>query len=252
MKAILRTSLLCCLATASLLAQGSLSVINGARFELRYPVSPGSYAQAYGVYPGVQTEFAQTVPLPPQLGGVQVLVAGTAAPLVAVTSEAVSFQVPRNTPIGRAEVSVRKDGTVLATGSADVVPVSPGVFFVLTDPLAQGGVLNDISLYAVKETPAQRGKAIQIFGTGQGPVDIDVPDGAAPPSGTLANARGATKVYISVDEAEVTFSGLSPQFPGLWQINATVPNKTYVSGQVPLVVTIDGVPSNQTSFWVAE
>jgi uncharacterized protein (TIGR03437 family) len=58
-------------------------------------------------------------------------------------------------------------------------------------------------------------------------------------------------VFISVDEAEVTFSGLSPQFPGLWQVNAAVPDRPYISGQVPVVVTIDGVPSNQVSFWVA-
>jgi uncharacterized protein (TIGR03437 family) len=59
-------------------------------------------------------------------------------------------------------------------------------------------------------------------------------------------------VFVSVDEAVVQFSGMSPQFPGIWQINAIVPNREYISGQVPLAVMIDGVPSNQVSFWVAE
>ncbi len=232
-------------------AQGALSVINGARFEVRYPVSPGAYAQAYGTFTGVAAATAPGVPLPNTLGGVQVLVNNVAAPLYAVGPNAVSFLVPRGTETGRRAVRVVRGAETLAEGTVDVVPVSPGVFFVVGDQLAQGGVLNQASQYAVQNAPAQRGQVIQIFATGQGALDAEVADGAVPPAGTLARARGVTKVYISVDEANVQFSGLSPQFPGLWQINAIVPDKAYISGQVPLVVTIDGVPSNQVSFWVA-
>jgi uncharacterized protein (TIGR03437 family) len=38
----------------------------------------------------------------------------------------------------------------------------------------------------------------------------------------------------------------------LWQINATLPDQAFLAGRVALVVTIDGVPSNQVSFWVAQ
>jgi len=246
-----KTSLLLSLATASLLAQGSLEVVNGARFELKYPVSPGTYAQAYGLYPGVTARFAQAVPLPKELDGVQVLVNGVAAPLYAVGPDVMSFVVPNDVSEGRAFVRVTRAGVDLATGTMNVLPVSPGLFFVLGDPLAQGGVLNHDNQYAIEATPAQRGRAIQIFGTGQGPVDVSIPDGDVPPAGTLARATGVTRVFVSVDEAEVLFSGLSPQFPGLWQINAIVPDKPYITWQVPLIVTIDGVPTNQVSFWVA-
>jgi uncharacterized protein (TIGR03437 family) len=178
------------------------------------------------------------------------LVNDVAAPLYAVSPDAVSFVVPRNTASGRAAIRVARGAETLAAGTADVVPVSPGIFFVVGDPVAQGGILNQESVYAIQSAPARRGQVIQIFATGQGAVDADVADGAVP-SG-LARARGVTKVFISVDEAAVSFSGLSPQFPGLWQINATVPNRAYISGRVPVVVTIDGVPSNQVSFWVAQ
>lgn len=251
MKKALSISLLVCL-TAAILSAQSLSVINGARFEVRYPVSPGTYAQAYGTYTGVTTQSASAVPLPTTLDGVQVLVNDVAVPLYAVGPTVMSFVVPKGTQTGRANVRVTRTGGNLATVTMDVVPVSPGIFFVLGDPLAQGGILNQASQYAIQGAPAQRGAAIQIFATGQGPVSVDVADGAVPPSGTLARATGETKVFISVDEAVVTFSGLSPQFPGLWQINATVPNKPYIAGQVPVTVTIDGVPTNQVSFWVAQ
>ncbi len=250
MKEALKTCLFVCLAAATLPAQ-TLSVINGARFEVSYPVSPGTYAQAYATYAGVTATNAPGVPLPLTLDGVQVLVNDTAAPLYAVGPTVMSFVVPKGTQPGRANIRVTRGGSDLATGTANVVPVSPGIFFVLGDPLAQGGILNQASQYAIQGAPAQRGSTIQIFATGQGPVNVDVPDGGVPPTGTLALATGTTKVYISVDDATVSFSGLSPQFPGLWQINAVVPDKPYISGQVPVVVTIDGVPTNQVSFWVA-
>jgi uncharacterized protein (TIGR03437 family) len=251
MKDALKTLLLCGLFSVVLPAQ-SISVINGARFEVKYPVSPGSYAQAYGTFSGVATTAASTVPLPTTLDGVQVFVNNVAAPIYAVSSASVSFVVPYATQAGRAPVRIVRNGAELATGSADVVPVSPGIFFVLGDALAQGGILNQSSQYAIQNAPATRGSTIQIFATGQGALDTTVADGAVPASGTLARALGTTKVFISVDEAQVTFSGLSPQFPGLWQINAVIPNKAYIAGQVPVVVTINGVPSNQVSFWVAQ
>ncbi|MDX2149256.1 MAG: hypothetical protein SFV54_00865 [Bryobacteraceae bacterium] len=255
MRVASKASLLVCLATAALSAQ-SISVINGARFEVRYPVSPGAYAQAYGTFAGLpapaNTVYATTIPLPTTLEGVQVLVNDVAAPLWAVNSESVSFVVPRATANGRVNVRITRGGANIGTGTADVVTVSPGIFFVLGDELAQGGVRNEAFEASVQATPARRGEVIAIFGTGQGPVDTNVPDGANPPTGTLVRATGTTRVYISVDEAEVTFSGLSPVFPGLWQVNARVPNKPYIAGRVPLVVSINGVPSNQVSFWVAQ
>jgi uncharacterized protein (TIGR03437 family) len=245
-------SLLCLLtllACNQVIAQPPLTVVNGARFEVSYPVSPGAYAQAYGTYSGVAAATSDTVPLPTELGGVRLLVNDMAAPLYAVGPNAVSFVVPKGTQTGRATVRVLRGSEVLGSGHADVVPVAPGIFFVLGDPLAQGGILNQANDYAIQGTPARRGQVIQIFATGQGPVNADVPDGGVPTS--LTHATAPTKVFISVDEAQVTFSGLSPQSPGVWQINAFVPDKSYISGQIPVTVTVDGVPSNQVSFWVA-
>lgn len=252
MKATFFAAALVCLAVGAADAQNRIVVVNGARFEQGFPLAPGTYAQAFGDFAGVSTATASTVPLPTELGGVSVLVGPTRAPLYAVTSQAVAFVVPFNTELGRVRIRVQRGGTDIGAGDANIFAVSPGIFFDGASPLRQGGVLNQAGQYAVEGAPARRGQVIQIFATGQGAVNPAVPDGAVPPAGTLANARGATKVFVSVEEAQVTFSGLSPQFPGLWQINAVVPDKPYISGQVPLVVTIDGLPSNQVSFRVAE
>lgn len=251
---LLKTILLTCFTAAALSAQSPLTVLNGARFEVQYPLAPGAYAQAYGLLEGVPTMLASSVPLPMELDGVRVLVNDVASPLLGIDRLVVSFLIPRATQPGRRTVKVVRGGATLGQGTVDIVAVSPGLFYVLTDPLAQGGVINEQNQFITPDTPARRGQAIQIFGTGQGSIDIggEVPDNGVPPEGKLASATRPTEVYISVEKAQVLFSGLSPQFPGLWQINAIVPDKPYVRGRVPLTVTIDGVPSNQVSFWVAE
>jgi uncharacterized protein (TIGR03437 family) len=58
------------------------------------------------------------------------------------------------------------------------------------------------------------------------------------------------EVRISVEEAVVQFAGAHPQFPGICQINAVVPDRAFITGQVPLYVKVGGVPSNLVSFWV--
>jgi uncharacterized protein (TIGR03437 family) len=39
----------------------------------------------------------------------------------------------------------------------------------------------------------------------------------------------------------VQFSGLSPQFPGVWQINVRIPKNTGPGAQVPLFIVMNNV-----------
>jgi len=230
----------------------SLFVYNGASYKLLFPVAPGSFAKISGNFAGVSPELAAALPLPRQLGGVQVLVNNAAAPLYAVRSDEITFQVPRNTPAQRVPLRVARGGVDLANDFLNVIESAPGIFYVLGDRLAQGGILNQSGAYAVREAPARRGEVIQIFGTGEGPLDILVEDGAAPAAGAIARSRNAAECFVSVDPAMVQFSGASPQFPGLWQVNLVVPDKPYIRGQVPIFCNVKGITTNVVSFWVAE
>jgi uncharacterized protein (TIGR03437 family) len=55
------------------------------------------------------------------------------------------------------------------------------------------------------------------------------------------------RVYFGADAVEVVFSGLSPAFPGLRQINVRVPESPNVSGQMPVFVAMGGGASNGVS-----
>jgi uncharacterized protein (TIGR03437 family) len=185
---------------------------------------------------------------------VQVLIgeSNTPAALYDVRSTVASFVVPAGIAAGPQRIRVVRAGADVAAGTMNVFPVSPGIFVNLADPLKQGGILNQSGTYALQGAPARRGEVIQIFATGQGAVSAQVPIGGVPPSGTLVTATGKTRAWVSIDEAEVLFSGLSPEFPGLWQVNIRVPDKPYITGQVPVFVSIDGVSSNVVSFWTAQ
>jgi uncharacterized protein (TIGR03437 family) len=110
--------------------------------------------------------------------------------------------------------------------------------------------------------PAARGTVVQLFGTGQGPVDPLVPSGQAAPSSPLVSSvatptsDGATcltvqpSVCVAIGSTfgEVIFSGLAPGFVGLWQINVRIPGGAITGDAVPIRAVIRGTPSNQTTL----
>ena len=64
------------------------------------------------------------------------------------------------------------------------------------------------------------------------------------------NTKSTPQVFIGGVEATVQFSGLAPDLAGVWQINAFVPDKPFVTGRVPVVVYMDGVDSNEVTIFV--
>ncbi|MCW5981866.1 MAG: hypothetical protein KIT09_27525 [Bryobacteraceae bacterium] len=263
MKQVLSCALLVCASLSSLPAQAPLAIVNGATFQSRFPLAPGSYAQIFGelsgAIPDADADLSQ-LPLPESLGGVQVRVEGVAARLYAVRAnvageqDVIAFLVPQNTQEGRRPVEVLLNGQTAGQGSIDVIASSPGIFFSRgADGLDLGGVLNQSNQFAVEATPARRGETVQIYLTGQGTnLTAAVEDGNVPPAGTLVRTTTDPEVHVSVDKAEVQFSGVHGLFPGLWQVNAVVPDRPYIRGPVYLRVAMNGVVSNQVVFWVAE
>jgi uncharacterized protein (TIGR03437 family) len=142
---------------------------------------------------------------------------------------------------------------MVGQGHIDVIDEAPGIFWSPSaDGLTRvGGVRRADNAFAVEASPASRGEAIVIALTGQGTdLDAAIADGQAPDG--LIRTNELPKVYISNFEAEVSFSGLMPLFPGVWQLNAVVPNEPGITGPVTLIVVYNDIPSNEVIFWVAE
>jgi uncharacterized protein (TIGR03437 family) len=94
---------------------------------------------------------------------------------------------------------------------------------------------------------------IQIFATGAGPLDSAIADGAPPPGEALPRTVNTPRAFVAAESAVVTYSGMSPEFPGLWQINVRLPDAPSIAKQVPVFVIGDkGVVSNGVTVWVEE
>ena len=97
--------------------------------------------------------------------------------------------------------------------------------------------------------PAKIGDAggLVILATGLGAVDQPIADGANS-ADQQRNALAAPTVLIGGVPAQVTFSGLSPQFVGINQINVTIPAGTPTGNAVSLQIQVNGTINSNTVF----
>jgi uncharacterized protein (TIGR03437 family) len=244
-KAIAPALLLC----AALQAQ-QIAIVNNASFRGDQPVAPGSWVAAFGAFTGVSTTTAASFPLPKSLAGVRVTVDGVDAPLYDVRATQITFLIPGAVAPGTRGVQIVTAGATL-TGSVRVIPAAPGLFTKDTQTPPRGATRNQDGVTENTSTaPARRGDVVSLYATGAGPLTRAVEDGAAPGATPLARTASLPLVFIGGVQADVQFSGMNPDAPGLWQINAVVPNLPFVAGRVPVRIFLDGVDSNEVTIFV--
>ena len=93
--------------------------------------------------------------------------------------------------------------------------------------------------------PAKRGQVIQLYANGLGPVSNQPASGSPALGNPLSQTPQTPIVMIGGQQAQVGFSGLAPGFPGLYQVNVTVPTNA-ATGNQPITITIGGVTSPAT------
>ncbi len=239
---------------AVLLFCGSLSaqvtIVNNASFRADQPVSAGSWAAAFGAFTGISTTTAPSFPLSKTLAGVRVTVDGVDAALYDVRSSQITFLIPYATVPGLRPVQITTSTGTLS-GFVRVITSAPGIFTKDTATPPKGAIRNqDGFTENTSSTPARRGDVVSIYGTGPGALTREVGDGVAPGATPLAFTRSTPQVFINGVETQVQFSGLNPDVPGLWQINAVVPSASFITGRVAVRVFVDGVDSNEVALFV--
>jgi uncharacterized protein (TIGR03437 family) len=252
-------------------AQGvGIAVVNAASFEKLFPVAPGSLVSGFAVDPTNQApqifagapagQNAPSIPLPVDIGGVQVLVNNVASPLLFVRAGSlganpvpgqVNFQIPGATPEGKNTVKVLVNGTEVASGFVNVFNPGPGLFFNSADPVFPG-IVQNFPGFALNGpgSPTTRGGVVIAYGTGQGPLDVPVADGNNP-GATPAKPTLAVKCFVGVEEVTPD-TAMQSEFVSLWQLNVPIPDKPSVSGRMPFFCTVGGISTNVVSIWVAE
>ena len=89
-------------------------------------------------------------------------------------------------------------------------------------------------------SPAKAGDVLVIYTVGLGPVTPAVKSGDPAPFAPLSVTSGTTSVSIGGQTAQVQFSGLTPAFSGLYQVNVVVPAGVTPGSQVPVTVSVNG------------
>ena len=239
------------------LCAGSLSaqvtIKSAASFRIEQPVSPGAWAIAEGNFAGVTPTVLETSPLPKEIAGVSVTVDGIAAAMNFAGPTQVNFVVPYGAATGTRPVQI-KTATATINATIRIIPAAPALFTKDTTatlpPKGATRLVNGSENTATN--PVQRGQYIVLYGSGPGPLSTNPADGAGAPGDPLIRTKSTPQVYIDGILTESNFSGLTPNFAGLWQINALVPDKPFVAGRVPVVVYMDGVDSNEVAIFVAQ
>ena len=97
---------------------------------------------------------------------------------------------------------------------------------------------------------AKRGRPVQIYANGLGPVDsVQATGEPAPSAEPLARTKTVPVVMIGASQAQVLFSGLAPSFVGLYQLNVIVPDNAPLGIQ-PISVSVNGVVSKASNIMV--
>lgn len=228
-------------------------ILNAASSAIGAPVAPGSIATVYGAFLVTSLSTASGAPLPVTLGGLSLQFGGSlAAPLFAVSSGQVNFQVPWEL-MGQSQtaMSAAINGQSSATQTLNLATYAPGIFSINAQGSGQGAILDSSYNLVNSSNPATAGVTIlQIYCTGLGPVSNQPASGAAASSTQLSQTTATPTVTIGGAQASVLFSGLAPGSVGEYQVDALVPAGSPKGGSVAVVISIGGATSNTVTISV--
>ena len=237
-------------------------IVNAATF-VSEAVAPGDAVSVFGLQFAAAGTAALNPGLPPlatTLGGAQVLVNGTPAPLYYVSPGQINFQVPYSLAPGSvATVQVMNGAaagnlrSMTIAANAPRVLVFEGSYGIAVNQDGSFPLPSSISIPGYATHPAKPGDVLVLFAIGFGQTAPAQIEGQATPLAPLENAAATTVTFGTLFGGAVTvnaaFSGLTPTAVGLYQINVQVPQGVPYSSALPVTVTVGGATSN--TFMIA-
>jgi len=235
-------------AQMSIIEQGG--VVNAAGLGHSTTIAPGSLISIFGTGLASALAIASSVPLSTALADVDsVTIGGTPARLLFVSDRQINAQAPWGLGMGPANVVVTRGGVSSQPVTAQVNMFSPALYGFNLGTAQAIAVNLDGSIAApagaiqgVTSHPAAAGDTLVFYASGLGAVDQPPADGAA----SLDALRSTTTmptVLLGNVPSQVAFSGLSPQFVGVYQLNVVVPTGPSPGDAVPAQIQIGGVNS---------
>ena len=231
-------------------------VVNAASYAAG-TVSPGQLATIFGlnIGPATPTQMSITAGYADTtLSGVTVTVDGQDAPMIYVSQNQVTIQVPYEVTVGAAkQVVVTNGANPAANSTVTIAATAPGIFTADGSGIGQAAALNYNSssmTYSLngKTNLAKIGDIVLLYLTGEGDYNL------TPLSGTtntgyiipgtlmpLPEVSPLPTVTIGGAAATVNYAGpIVGSILGVLQMNVVVPAGSTTGPAVPVVVTIGG------------
>lgn len=246
-------------------------VVDAASFAASRPVSAGNIVAIFGTNLAASLALADSVPLSSNLGNVTVSFNGINGALQFVAPGQINAQIPWNVlpagTNGTINVVVTSNGAASLAEPVVINQFGPGVYAAsghafainVTDPNSTryasfaapvdtfGTGCSQVPLPSscvYKAFPAQVNDVVVVYAGGLGPIDTPLATGAAPT--TLVQTITKPTVLVNNVPAPVSFSGMAPGYPGVYQINATIPQVASGSA-LPFQIQIGGITSTNAT-----
>jgi uncharacterized protein (TIGR03437 family) len=245
-------------------------VINAGAYGGASTISPGSWIEIYGSNLAVGTRVWGSadfngVDAPTSLGGTSVTIGGQAAFVDYVSSGQVNVQVPSGVGNNTQPVVVTTAAGGSTAFAVNVAATSPGL---LAPPAPSTGsspgfnvagtqyvvallpdgtyVLPPGAISGINSRRANPGDTITLYGIGFGPVTPAIAAGQIEQQ-TNQVSSPLSIAFGNTPATTIAYSGLAPNYVGLYQFNVVVPNVA-ASDQVPLTFSLGGASGSQTLY----
>ena len=249
----------------SLTAKAGLAVngvVSATAFGGFPTAAPGGFVEIYGSNLATNSrEWSGSdfrgVTGPTSLDGTSVTIGGQQAFVTYVSPSQVNALIPSNVLTGQQQVSVSNTLGGSSAFTIAISPVAPGLL-ATSDFVVKGTeyavVFNSDGTYALPSGaipgltthPAAPGDTLVFYGVGFGPVTPVIPAGQLCQG--QANTLATTfQMFIGGMPATALYSGLAPNYTGLYQFNIVVPN-VGTGDKVPVTFALGGTNGTQKLF----
>lgn len=226
-------------------------------------LAPESIVSAFGAGMADSTRVAGGNQLPVNLVGTVLRVRDNAgverlSPLFFVSPNQINYQLPANTAVGPAAVTIYKGEEKLFNCQIQVSKVAPGFFTINSS--GSGYPVGQVLRY--RSATANGVPQSELFVTIDGqarPIDLGPDLGSYSDQvflvlyGTGFRFRSSLAnvvARIGGEVAPVHFAGAQGDFAGLDQVNIQIPRSLIGRGEVNLVLTVDGQPANVVKIYI--
>jgi uncharacterized protein (TIGR03437 family) len=215
-------------------------------------LAPGDVFTISGQYFAAAPVSNTKLPLSTNMAGTQVLFAGTTLPLIYAASGKILAIVPYNlAPNAKYQLIVGRNNAISGPVAVTVGTAQPDILQIdntdsktiaqsLWNQLTAGTAFDPAS--AGPPMPLSYGQTLAIYCTGLGAINQTLAP-SAPAGSTPIDA--VNKVTLTIDGASVpvTFAGLVPGFPGIYEVTGTVPPGLTSGTDIPVTITVAGATS---------